>query len=314
GCPDSPARVATSPSFIAPPADRPRSSACCTTGSPKVAAYSSARRIRPDDMTGRPSSDTATMPASRISPISASASPRTPCEMAPTGRTRTRSTSRARRVMSSVTARQSFGGCVFGMQQTVVKPPAAAARPPDAMSSLYSWPGSRRWTWRSTKPGSRSAPSSSMTRPAPRCPGAMRATLPPSTSTSASTSVPLAGSMSRPPRSRIVSLTAATAEEVEDRHADGDAVGHLLEDDRALAVGDRRVHLDAAVDRPGMHDDGVLLGPGQRARRQAEVARVLARVGEQADFAQPFLLDAQHHDHVRALERLLEPAGDAHAG
>ena len=39
------------------------------------------------------------------------------------------------------------------MQQIVVKPPAAAARVPVSMSSLYSWPGSRRWTWRSIRPG-----------------------------------------------------------------------------------------------------------------------------------------------------------------
>ena len=73
------------PSFITPPCARFRSSACCTTGRPKVRAYSSARRIRSAFITGMPSSETATMPASFISPISASDSPLSPLEMAPIG-------------------------------------------------------------------------------------------------------------------------------------------------------------------------------------------------------------------------------------
>ena len=35
-------------------------------------------------------------------------------------------------------------GLVFGMQTTVVKPPAAAAREPVAIVSLWVWPGSRK--------------------------------------------------------------------------------------------------------------------------------------------------------------------------
>ena len=48
------------------------------------------------------------------------------------------------------------------------------------------------------------------------------------------------------------------------------------------AVGDRGIDLDAAVDRARVHDDGVGLGERQPPRVEAEVARVLARVGEQA--------------------------------
>ena len=70
--------------------------------------------------------------------MSASGLPSRPCVIAPIGRTRTAPTSRARRTISSVTARLSLTGFVFGMQQIVVKPPAAAARVPVSMSSLYS--------------------------------------------------------------------------------------------------------------------------------------------------------------------------------
>ena len=47
---------------------------------------------------------------------------------------------------------------------TLVKPPAAAAASPEAMSSFHSWPGSRRWVWASVRPGRRSRPRPSMFR------------------------------------------------------------------------------------------------------------------------------------------------------
>src|SRR2546425_7872934 len=49
------------------------------------------------------------------------------------------------------------------MQQTAVKPPAAAARVPLAIVSLYSWPGSRRCTCMSMKPGHTHVPAASIT-------------------------------------------------------------------------------------------------------------------------------------------------------
>ncbi len=121
----------------------------------------------------------ATMPASFISPTSASDSPLSPLEMAPTGCTRTAPTSRARRTIRSVTERQSLTGLVLGMQQMVVNPPAAAASVPEAMSSLYSWPGSRRCTCRSTKPGVTILPAQSITRaPGAVAPGSTAAMAP----------------------------------------------------------------------------------------------------------------------------------------
>ena len=40
----------------------------------------------------------------------------------------------------------SRAGIVFGMQQTCVKPPCAAARVPGGERLLVRLPGSRRWT------------------------------------------------------------------------------------------------------------------------------------------------------------------------
>ena len=71
------------------------------------------------------------------------------------------------------------------------------------------------------------------------------------------------------------------------------------------------IDLDAAVDRPRVHDDRVGLGQLEPARVEAEVARVLARVREQLA-ADALLLDAQHHHDVGAFERGLDAL--VHAG
>lgn len=55
--------------------------------------------------------------------------------------------------MYCVTPALSFTGEVFGMQATAVKPPVTADRVPVATVSLCSWPGSRRCTCMSIRPG-----------------------------------------------------------------------------------------------------------------------------------------------------------------
>ena len=54
-------------------------------------------------------------------------------------------------------------GLVLGIRLTKVYPPAAAARLPVATSSLYSKPGVRQWTCRSTKAGRTVRPAASTT-------------------------------------------------------------------------------------------------------------------------------------------------------
>jgi hypothetical protein len=91
-------------------------------------------------ITGLPSSETATQPAARNSPISDSSSPFDPLVIAPMGNTRAEASRAACDRINSVTDRLSFTGLVFGMQQTDVKPPAFAAAVPVAIVSLYSNP------------------------------------------------------------------------------------------------------------------------------------------------------------------------------
>ena len=60
--------------------------------------------------------------------------------------------------MSATVPALSIAGDVFGMQTTEVNPPRAAAAVPVAMVSLAVWPGSRRWTCRSIRPGQTTIP------------------------------------------------------------------------------------------------------------------------------------------------------------
>ena len=85
GMPPSPSRTDCTPSCMSPPALRFRSSQWSITGMSSARATSMARRMTREFMTGRPSSEMATMPASRIDSMAASSSPRLPLVIAPMG-------------------------------------------------------------------------------------------------------------------------------------------------------------------------------------------------------------------------------------
>ena len=74
-----------------------------------------------------------------------------------------RASARARSRSERSTGAESTTGSVFGWARIAQKPPAAAARVPESMSSSSSRPGVRRWTWGSTKAGKACRPSASTT-------------------------------------------------------------------------------------------------------------------------------------------------------
>src|SRR3954454_23232957 len=215
--------------------------------------------------------------------------------------------------MYSVTPALSLTGLVFGMHATAVKPPATAAAVPVATVSLCSWPGSRRCTCMSMSPGHRTNPAGMATTVAPfaarsRPTPAMR---PSSISTSNTPSRPFAGSTSRPPlRSRFIFNSAR--QKVEHGHAHGDAVGDLLENHRIGTVSHVRRDLDAAVHRPGVHDDDVGLRAAHAGRGHAEHVEVLPQRREERAL-HPLLLDAKHHDDVRVRDGLFDGRGHVDA-
>src|SRR5882724_1214956 len=86
-------------------------------------------------------------------------------------------------------------------------------------------------------------------------------------------------------------------EHVEAGHAHGDAHLHLLADQAAVdVVGHFAVDLDAAVHRPGMHDEGVRLGGGQLVVVEAEEVEVFADRRHEAALHALGLQPQHHHD------------------
>src|SRR5258708_5251062 len=185
--------------------------------------------------------------------------------------------SRAGRATKSTSATSSLGGSVLGRAAIVVTPPAAAAWLAETMFSMCSAPGSRSWTRMSTRPGARRRPAQSTAAVAggasrPAC-GPSAAMNPSRTRISPGSSRPLAGSRIRALRKRVAALVIArrsrqdrpvaevARQKLEAGHAHGDAHLDLLADDAAVdVVGDFAIDLDAAIHRPGMHDEGVGLG------------------------------------------------------
>ena len=159
----------------------------------------SASRMRLAFCTGTPSSDSATAPAAFSASKSVSACPFCPRVTAPIGQTCTPQAAAAFPFKKSICSGLSTAGRVLGMQAIEEKPPRAAARAPVSTVSLYSKPGSRRWTCISTRPAHTTIPLASMSF----APGSLillpiTATLPSSIRMSITPPIPPTGSTSRP--------------------------------------------------------------------------------------------------------------------
>src|SRR6266404_5109249 len=209
---------------------------------------------------GRPSSETATIPACFIAAISESASPLLPMDAAPIGHTRTLETAAARSRIERVTDTLSFTGRVLGIGHTAVNPPRAAARVPVSIVSEDSPPRSSR-----------------MSRGA---------------------SVPVAGSITRPllisSMGRILfgrRVRAAAGHQKEQCHADGQSVGDLLQYAGLRPVRDGGIDFKAAAHGSGMQHEGIGPRKAQALWRELVLQDVL--VERQRRFVQPFLLHAQ---------------------
>jgi hypothetical protein len=170
---------------------------------PFLRADSIALFIRSGSETGLPSSDTATAPAFRSSAKSVRDSPLEPRVIAAMGKTLARLASRAFSRMNVVTEGLSFTGFVLGMHATAVKPPLTAAIPPVAMVSLYSCPGSLKWTCMSINPGITQQPVASILSSPGSCAicpaGTILMIFPRSIRRSVNSIVSLRGSTTRPP-------------------------------------------------------------------------------------------------------------------
>src|SRR5216684_541049 len=274
---------------------------------------------------GFPSSETATMPASRMAAISEMSSPLLPMLAAPMGQTRTWPWTLARSTMKRVMEALSFTGRVLGIQQTAVNPPRAAALVPVSMVSEFSWPGSRRWTCMSMKPGATTRPAASNTS-APFVreifPGAaISAMVSPSRRMSRTASVLDAGSRTRPFlirsmrrflgfgvgfhfKSGMRAFGGADHQQVKNGHAGGDAVGDLFENGGLRAVGNLGSDFHAAVNRPRMKNQRIGLGEFHALSVELIKQDVIAL--RKRRFIEAFGLHAKDDDNVGVFESLLD--------
>src|SRR4029077_11281424 len=90
-----------------------------------------------------------------------------------------------------------------------------------------------------------------------------------------------AGSLRSPETSwRPAPSSRDSSTQIENGHANGEAVGDLIEDDALQSVGDVAVDLDPAVDRTWMHDEAIRFQKFCAFFRQAEQPDVFAEAGE----------------------------------
>ena len=126
-----------------------------------LASFMAFRRT-PALVKGIPSSEKATAPLANKASKSVIFSPSNSLVMVATVWTRMSSLAAESRTSLRVSTVEMVGE-VLAIITTEVTPPAAAASEPVWISSLWVWPGSRKWTWTSTRPGATTRPVASMT-------------------------------------------------------------------------------------------------------------------------------------------------------
>ena len=159
----NPSRAATTPSCATPSRARWASCGRSQTDNSKVLAYSIARSSTCVSISGASAWLNAMQPASVSSAISVMPSPFSFLVSAPTGYTRGPGMCLARNLSISTRPGSSSGGSVSGGQANDVTPPTAAACISVSSVAMYSRPGSRRRTDRSTRPGQTIRPLASIT-------------------------------------------------------------------------------------------------------------------------------------------------------
>jgi competence protein ComEC len=101
-------------------------------------------------------------------------------------------------------------------------------------------------------------------------------------------------------------------DEVKDRHADREAVGHLFQNDRTIPVGGVGIDLHPAVDRARVHDEHVRFEARHAGAVETELGAVLANARKHC-LTLPLVLDAEQVHHVGIAQSLGHIPGDATA-
>src|SRR5450830_349096 len=314
GTPDKPRRDASAPLWAMPPRPMWASWGRSQTVYPKVRAYCRARSSTVVSSMGSSAWAKPMQPASVSSAISVRALPFKPMVRAPSGCTWAWCRPLALCLSISTRPGSSSTGSVSGGHTRLVTPPATAAASSDFSMPSCSWPGSRRRTARSSKPGATTQPVASIVCVGWKS-GAMfliATTTPLARSASGTSSKPMPGSMTRPPLIRIFISGLVPENNAHHRHAHRNAKGHLRQDHALLAVHHGRVNFHTPVDRPRLHHDGIRFGQLQLFRRQAITLEKLLTGGQQRA-AHTFVLQAQHDDDVATPNALFQGVAHPHA-
>ena len=170
-------------------------------------------------------------------------------------------------------------------------------------------PGSRRWTWRSTKPGATTHPPASRTSsPSPTSPpdGGDAPALDQHVGAPLPVLVDDRAAADQPRVTSTHLHVAARAEQLEQHgHPHGDAVGDLLGDHGPGQLGRVDEDLDAPVHRAGVHHEGVVGQPAGPLGRQPEAGAVLAQARHER-LVHPLSLHPQQVQHVDLLDHRVE--------
>ncbi len=89
----------------------------------------------------------------------------------------------------------------------------------------------------------------------------------------------------------------------------GQTVGDLLENAGLRSIGHGGINFQAAHDRAGMQNQSVRSREPQA--RGSELIACDVFLGRERRLVNALRLDAQNHDDVRAIERFVNPVGDA---
>src|SRR6266478_2258461 len=107
-------------------------------------------------------------------------------------------------------------------------------------------------------------------------------------------------------------LRRLPTEQIQHRHANGQAVGDLLENRGVRTVGDLGGDFDAAVDRSGSQEKDVGLGQLEPIAVHAKKVGILADRREQA-VALAFELNAKHVDHIAPRQDIVKAKRHFHS-
>ena len=200
---------------------------------------------------------------------------------------------------------------------------AAAAAVPVAIVSFSSCPGSRRWTWRSTRPGVRSMPARSTTssRAIPGATPPRRSIRPYARSRRPGRPAPppdlpaarRAGGA--PGRSRSLSRGGIRFRQGgEDRHPNGHAGPHLV---HTSVRPESMISPSISTSRlkgPGWRMRVSSRSRSTRSRVRPNFCRYAARSGSASPADEPLPLDAERHDGVGARKRAVQVLDDVAPG